>query len=336
MNMGTPAAFIAALAMSIGFSALLVNFLFRHARRIGMLALPGARQSHAEPTPTGTGAGMVAALAMSSVIMAQFFPLSGSWQHYVLPATVVLSAVGWLDDRFSLSRLLRLAIQLLVSLGLLVLLSSGPNDPPWWFWPLGAMAIVWVMNAYNFMDGSHGMAGFQGVFAGLVLCLLFLDAGEPGLALPALLLSGVCLGFLPVNFPVARAFMGDAGSVPLGFALAALISLGINLGALPLSIGLMVLVLFLVDSSLTLLSRVFRGERWYTPHKQHMYQRLIDLGWSHSRVLLLYQAINLLVVAPVIILARTYPDLACVLAGGMFLLLTTGWYLASLRLGVRN
>jgi len=332
----SPAVFLAATVLSGGISGLLVHFLYRHAGRLGMLDQPGHRQSHTVLTATGAGLGIIFALVLASNLVAHYQALNNTWMRVVLPLALLLSVVGWVDDRSSLSAALRFAVQLLVSCALLALLPGWSAEVSWWAWPLGVLAIVWVMNAYNFMDGSHGMAGFQGVFSGLVLFGLFVRADEPGLAVPALALAGVCLGFLPMNFPNARIFMGDSGSVPIGFALAALICLGIGQGAVSIPVGAMVLSIFLVDSSLTLLKRVIAGERWYTAHKQHIYQRLIDQGCSHSQVLLFYQAINLLVVAPVIMLARAYPDLACVLAGSLFLLMTTGWYAASLRLGVRK
>ncbi len=193
---------------------------------------------------------------------------------------------------------------------------------------------MWVMNAYNFMDGSHGMAGFQGVFAGLFLGVIFLLENSPALAVPAFLLAACCIGFLPLNFPVPRVFMGDSGSVPLGFALSSLMVLGLAGGALSLPLALLVLSVFVTDSTLTLLGRVFRGEQWYTAHKQHNYQRLIAQGWLHSRVAMLYQAINLVLVVPVAILVRMYSDYAWPLTALAFLLLISGWYVASLRLGV--
>lgn len=336
MQGAAPGVYLAALALAVSCAALLVDFALRHARSTGMLVTPGERQSHSEPTPTGAGAGLVLAVVIVTMLTGHYSALDEGWRYVVLPCLVLLSAIGWLDDRYPVSALLRLLVQFAVSFTLLAWINHQLADLSWWAWPVGAFGIVWVMNAYNFMDGSHGMAGFQGVFCGLILFWLFLDAGATGLALPALVLAGACLGFLPLNFPAAKIFMGDSGSVPLGFAIAALIGLGISLDALSLPAGALVLSVFLVDSSLTLLKRVFRGERWYTAHNQHVYQRLIDQGWSHSRVLLFYQAINLIVVAPVIILARTYPDLACVLAGATFLLLTTGWYAASLRIGVRK
>lgn len=336
MQGAAPGVYIAALALAVACSALLVSFALRHARSAGMLVAPGARQSHSEPTPTGAGAGLILATVIVSLLTGHYFTLDEGWRSVVLPCLALLSAIGWLDDRYPVSPLLRLLVQFAVSFTLLAWINHQLADLSWWAWPAGALSIVWVMNGYNFMDGSHGMAGFQGVFCGLILFGLFLYADAPGLALPALVLAGACLGFLPLNFPAAKIFMGDSGSVPLGFAFAALVGLGVSQDALSLAAGVLVLSVFLIDSSLTLLKRVFRGERWYTAHKQHVYQRLIDQGWSHSRVLLLYQATNLIVVAPVILLARTYPDLACVLAGATFLLLTTGWYAASLRLEVRK
>lgn len=336
MHPVAPAAYIAALALAVAASWLLVSFVLRHAGRFGLWATPGERQSHDRTTPTGAGLGLVLALIITSVLLDHYIAVEPGWLLIVLPVIGALAVVGALDDRYTVSAGLRLLIQFAVSFVLLGWLDTHWLELDWWHWLIGATTVVWVMNVYNFMDGSHGMAGFQGVFAGLVLFVQFARQGEPALALPALLLAGVCAGFLPLNFPVARIFMGDAGSVPLGFALAALIGLGFSQGGLSLAAGLLVLSVFLVDTTLTLFKRVIGGEQWYTAHKQHIYQRLIDHGWPHSRVLLLYQAINLVLVAPAIVLAGMYPELAWGMAGMVFLLLTTGWVAASLRLGMRK
>ena len=129
--------------------------------------------------------------------------------------------------------------------------------------------------------------------------------------------------------------MGDSGSVPLGFVLGSLLLLGVVRDALQPAVAAMVLAVFLTDSTLTLIQRVIRGERWYTAHRKHVYQRLITIGWPHSRVLLLYQAINITIVVPAIALATMYPQHAWPIAGLLALLLAAGWYVASLRLEVR-
>ena len=317
-------------------SAGLVYVAAKVARQYGMVDIPGERQSHTVATATGGGIGIMGALLVSSLVWALSGNVAQTWLLVVLPGLAMLSLVGWMDDRKSLSTLLRLFVQLVVSFGLLAFLAIKGQLENGLLVLSGGMAIVWIMNFFNFMDGSHGMAGFQGVFTGLLLTVLFQLQNEPELVIPALLLAACCAGFLPFNFPRPQIFMGDSGSVPLGFAVAALLALGLVRDALSFPVALLVLAVFLVDSSLTLLNRVIGGERWYTAHKQHMYQRLIGQGWPHSRVLLLYQAVNIILVVPVTILVTMYPEYAWPLTGMSFMFLTAGWYTASHRLEVRK
>jgi Fuc2NAc and GlcNAc transferase len=331
-NAGLTMLFLAAALLS----AVLINIAVFLALKFDMFDLPGERQSHTKPTVTGGGIGLILALIIASLLpfaSEQMVPL---WRQAVLPGLAVLAVVGWMDDRQSLSALFRLLIQLGVSFGLLSSIALNGYQFSWLTGLLGVIAIVWVMNFYNFMDGSHGMAGFQGLFTGLLLALLFLMKGQPDLMIPAILLAACCAGFLPFNFPRPKVFMGDSGSVPLGFAIAALLVLGLIRDAISFPQAITVLAVFLIDSSLTLFNRVIRGERWYTAHKQHVYQRLIGQGWPHSRVLLLYQAVNIVFVVPVVMLAMLYPEYAWPLTGSIFLLLTAGWYIASHKLEVQK
>lgn len=327
---GLPIAFL----ISAVLSYVLVRMVLRLAWRNGLLDYPGPRQSHDHPTPTGAGVAIVASIIFASLLSREMVESRMWW--VILAGMAVLSVAGWIDDRKPLSSLLRLALQLAVVIPLIAWVVNPVWNPglPWLaFW---AFILVGVINAYNFMDGSDGMAGFQAVFSGLVMSIIFMGTGAMDLALAAALLAGSCAGFLPLNFPTARIFMGDSGSVPVGWCIAGLLLLGVSRGIISIPESFLVLILFLVDSGLTLLARVIRREQWYTAHKEHVYQRLIGHGWSHSRVLLFYQAINIVLVAPALVLARMYPDQAWTIAGVMFLLTSTGWYLASLRLGVRN
>lgn len=317
-------------------SAGLVYVAIALGRRFVMLDLPGERQSHSQPTLTGGGIGIVSSLVLSSLVFTLQGLVAQDWVFIVLPGVVVLSVIGWMDDRRPVSARFRLFVQLAVSFALIGSLVFAGKLNGWLIPLLAGVAIVWIMNVYNFMDGSHGMAGFQGVFAGLLLALIFLFEKQPLLLIPSLLIAASCAGFLPFNMPNPRIFMGDAGSVPLGFAISALLVMGLTVGALSFPAALLVLAVFLVDGSLTLLKRVIRGEQWYTAHKQHVYQRLIRQGWPHSRVLLLYQAVNIILVVPVVILVTMYPMYAWPLTGMSFLLLAAGWYIASRKLEVRN
>jgi Fuc2NAc and GlcNAc transferase len=199
---------------------------------------------------------------------------------------------------------------------------------------LGGLFVLWMTNLYNFMDGSNGMAGLQGVFAGCVLAWLFALSGDATATLLALVLAGACAGFLPWNLGRARVFMGDVGSMTLGFCIGGMLLYGVASDELALPVAWLVMLLFLADATLTLVARVMKGERWYNPHRQHLYQRLIARGWSHGRVAALYQAINLSLVLPGIGVAVEFPELAWPTAIGMTLFFGLGWYVLSRKFGV--
>ena len=304
------------------------------AKKSGMIALPGERQSHQHATPTGGGLGLIFSIVITTVCLELMISLPDYWWQNVLPGVVLLTIVGWRDDKFPVSQLLRLLVQLVVSIWLL---GFG-----WWEFPLTDMAflavfvvaMVWLMNVYNFMDGSNGMAGFQGVFAGVTMAVLFQLGGEYTMALIAMVVAAACAGFLPLNFPHAKVFMGDVSSVPLGFLFASFAVYGVQSGSMSLSLSILIMSVFLIDATLTLLSRAFRGERWYTAHAQHVYQRLIAKGWSHSRVLMVYQLINVICVLPAIVLAKIYPQYAIVTVGLVLLLLSSCWLIANWRFGM--
>lgn len=300
----------------------------------GRISLPGERQSHRSATPTGGGLGLVFSVFLMTLCLELIVSLPFFWWKNVLPGVMLLTIVGWRDDKIHVSPLLRLLIQLAVSFWLI---GFDWWDFPWReqaFWACAIVAVIWLMNLYNFMDGSNGMAGFQGVFAGMTLAILFQLGGESSMALAALAVAAACAGFLPLNFPAARVFMGDASSVPLGFVFAAFAVYGIQTGSVGLPLSILIMSVFVVDATLTLLSRAFSGERWYTAHARHVYQRLIAHGWSHRKVLVIYQAINVVLVVPAIALAIMYPQYAPVTVALVLLLLGACWHIANWRLGM--
>lgn len=304
-----------------------------YARRRGLLAIPDERSSHVDAVPSGGGVGIVLSwLLVSVLVMPKDVP--GLWHVGILPAVMVLAAVGWIDDHRPLRASLRFAVQLAVSLYLLALMSGTGLLPSPLMLIIAGLWLLWISNLYNFMDGSHGMAGAQGVFSGLVLGWLFNEAGESGMALVSLMVSASCLGFLPWNLVKNRVFMGDVASVPLGFALAGLCIYGVAGGTMSAAQAIMVLAVFIVDASLTLLGRVLKGERWYTAHRQHLYQRLIASGRSHERVLALYTTINFALVLPAIVVSVRSPELTWVVTTGLIATMVVGWILAIRRLGV--
>ena len=304
-----------------------------YARRRGLLAIPDERSSHDAAVPSGGGLGIILSWVPTTyLLLADSAPLP--WQLGVLPACLVLALVGWLDDNRPLSARFRLFVQLAVSLYLLAccwqleLVDSVPLAA------LSVLWLLWIANLYNFMDGSHGMAGSQGVISGAVLAWLFYRYGANSLMLVSLLVSASCLGFLPWNLGVARVFMGDVGSLVLGLTIGTLTLQGVLTGAFSLPVGLLIMAVFLVDATITLLIRVIRGERWYNAHRQHLYQRLIARGWSHGRVVVFYQAVNLVLVLPGIGVAVRYPEMDWPVALLLVSFLAFGWYRLSRKLGV--
>ena len=324
---------ISAAALAALLSFLLTGIATWYAGRRGLLDHPGERQSHTVVTPRGGGAGLVAALLIASLLFADS-KLPGFWVQCIMPAVVVIAITGWWDDHASLGAGFRFFIQLVVSFYLLWFVANAGWVQGVIPMTMSGLFVIWMTNLYNFMDGSNGMAGLQGVFAASVLAALFHLSGDDHFFRFSLLLAACCAGFLPWNLGHARVFMGDVGSLALGFLFAVFLLYGTSTGAFDYPVALIVMLLFLTDATLTLLLRVIRGERWYTAHRQHLYQRLIAHGWTHARVAMLYQAINLTLVLPGIVIGVNFPALAWATALALTLIFVLGWYFSMRRLGV--
>jgi UDP-N-acetylmuramyl pentapeptide phosphotransferase/UDP-N-acetylglucosamine-1-phosphate transferase len=323
---------LVAVALAAALSFALTGIAMIYARRRRLFDYPGERHSHTRVTPRGGGAGLVAAFILASIFFNPWGPADW-WLTAALPCLLVLAVTGWWDDHTSLSVRFRFLVQLTVS----VCLIWCATDAGWlhgiFRMVIGGLFVLWMINLYNFMDGSNGMAGFQGVFVSIVLASLFYLAGDLPMAMAALLLTACCAGFLPWNLGQAKVFLGDVGSLSLGFIFAALLIYGSGTGAFSYAIALMVMLLFLTDAGLTLLWRVIRGERWYNAHRQHLYQRMIAQGWTHGRVLLFYQAINALLILPGIMIAVRFPAWDWAVAIASTLMFIVGWHLLRRKFG---
>lgn len=248
----------------------------------GRLAIdtPNARSLHASPTPRVGGLIMIPAALLASLLLPQPAGL-------VLALAGALCAISFVDDRWGLPISLRLASHALAAIVLCGSLQSSLS--PWAF-GLAVIVLVWTINLYNFMDGADGLAGGMALF-GFAACGWALLEPLPGLANLAFCLAAAATGFLVFNFSPARVFMGDAGSVPLGF-LAGTIGLAGWLGeAWPVWFPLLVFSPFVVDASATLMKRVLRREKFWQAHRDHYYQRLVRMGWSHRRLALVEYAL---------------------------------------------
>jgi Fuc2NAc and GlcNAc transferase len=301
---------IALLILATGLcSALGCGLCLLLARRLRMVDVPNQRSAHTEATPHGGGVGIYAGLvcgwALAGLLLS---PWPGLYTGgLVLAGPLVL--LGVLDDRFGLPVGVRLASYALVcaTAAAFVLLDASPG----WIVGLGALYALWLVNLYNFMDGIDGIAAVEALFAALAAAGLgWLGGADGHYVLFCLLLAAACAGFLPWNWAPARLFMGDAGSVAIGFLLAALSLLGEANGALSLSVWLILLAVFIGDSTATLLLRLVRGERVTEAHSQHLYQRLARHWRSHRRVVLVMAAYNLFWLLPLALVAQSLPGAA--------------------------
>lgn len=280
------------------------------ARRLQILDHPNHRSSHVQPTPHGGGVPLLLAFATGTAIAALQYGLWPGQYLLLLGAALLLMLLGVVDDLLRLSVALRMgcytAITLLVALALLWNTWSGPGLLL--LTALAALGLLWSLNLYNFMDGIDGIAAIQCIIACVCIALLVLGGGgDQRYVLFCLLLAAAQLGFLLFNWPPARLFMGDAGSIPTGFLLAALALLGWIEGIVAPACWLIVGAVFITDASWTLCLRLAQGKRITDAHREHAYQRLARHWGSHLLVDLLLLAINALWLFPLAWLATLWP-----------------------------
>ena len=217
----------------------------------------------------------------------------------------------------------RLGAQLLaVGLFSLGLLANGSS---WWWLPLLLIGGAWSINLHNFMDGIDGLLAQQAIFVGAGLAVLAWAAAQPALAMAAAVLAASALGFWWFNRPPARIFMGDVGSGSVGLLIFAFSMMLWRVEHALLWPALILSSAFVVDASLTLLSRMWRGRRWYTAHREHLYQWLVRRGGTHARTGAAYLGWNLLVAAPLAWLAWSHLRMALPITITVYLGAAVAW-----------
>lgn len=292
---------VAALAL------LLTGYLRRYALARSIIDIPNARSSHSVPTPRGGGV----AIVLGFLIVLPILYINGGISSDILLALLGsgggVAVLGFLDDHGHIAARWRLlghfsaAAWALFWLGGLPVISffGVDLDLGWAGYFIAAFYLVWMLNLYNFMDGIDGIASIQAISVCLGACLVYWLSGRQDLIWLPLVLSMAVLGFLYWNFPPARIFMGDAGS---GF-------LGIVLGVLSLQaawastdflwVWLILLGVFIIDATFTLLRRLLRGDKVYEAHRSHAYQFASRHLGSHLQVTLVVLAINLMWLLPI-------------------------------------
>jgi UDP-N-acetylmuramyl pentapeptide phosphotransferase/UDP-N-acetylglucosamine-1-phosphate transferase len=256
--------------------------------RARVLDRPNERSSHTRPTPRGGGIAVVGAILLAWLaLFAAGETSSVLW--IVLLGALLLALVSWSDDRRDLSAAIRFGVQAVaVGLGAIALAPIGPVFqgalPAWLDTAASALLWLWFVNLFNFMDGIDGLAGSEAaaIGLGLVLFALFGTGRDPAFAALAGAIAAAALGFLVWNWAPAKIFLGDVGSVPLGYLLGWLLLLAAARGHW--RIALILPLYFLADATITLLRRLSHGERVWRAHRSHFYQRAVRRGLGHAAV----------------------------------------------------
>lgn len=268
----------AALVLSLAMPLVVKPVL----RRLGVVDIPNERSSHTRTVIRGMGLAVAAAVVVVQLLalLLGAVEVDRSVALVVLLGTALAAGLGWCEDIRGLSVRWRLAGQLLIGLvcagALTLILGTGI-----WWWPVCAIAVVAYINVANFMDGLNGISGMHGFVVGLVYSWAGASNDLVWMIVAGLVVAFAFLGFLPWNFSRDSVFLGDVGSYLLGGSLI-MIAIAAFLSGVYVEYLLPALSVYLADTGWTLLRRIRRGEAWWRPHREHVYQRLTDIGFSHA------------------------------------------------------
>lgn len=291
----------------VGISFGLTYGLRRYALVHSLIDIPNFRSSHSVPTPRGGGVAIVISFLLALAALTLFEGIDGKLSLALMGAGIGVAILGFLDDHGHIAARWRLlghsaaAVWALYWLGGLppLLLFGYSLELGWLGHVLATVYLVWLLNLYNFMDGIDGIASVEAICVCVGGALLYELLGL-GTAtwLPLLLAAGV-LGFLFWNFPPARIFMGDAGSGFLGVILGVLTIHAAWLAPQLFWSWLILLGVFVVDATYTLLKRLLRGEKVYEAHRSHAYQAASRKHGGHLPITLMVLAINVFWLLPI-------------------------------------
>lgn len=325
-----------------------VELFRRWSLRRELLDIPNERSSHTVPTPRGGGL-IICAVSLTAFFIYCLQTFENFYSAYFAGALIV-AVISLIDDVRTVSPFWRILCHSLAA-GLTVRFIGGFENLWIPFYGVaqsgiwGDLAaflwIVWLINAYNFMDGIDGLAATQAVTAGIGWCLLGLCRELDNAWYFGGVLASSSMGFLILNWQPAKIFMGDVGSAFLGYTFAVLPLLASKqtetseiISVLPWFAVLFVWF-FVFDSVFTVLRRLVRGEKVWQPHRQHIYQKLLINGFSHSKVTGLYGSASIILVFSVLYSSFTssmiFPALAFVVAGVGTILLLFIWLIVNGR-----
>jgi Fuc2NAc and GlcNAc transferase len=327
--------FLAAFSFFVFFLAYYItSFIRNYSLRNNVIDVPNERSSHEIPTPTGGGLSISVSILLSVLLFSGGANNAISLTLSIGPAALVIAAVGWMDIHSEISTLKRAIIYLFASvwavlaLGGLDSVSIGSSrvELAWLGNVLVIISLAWLINLYNFMDGTDGLAGIQAISAGLFGAIFFMYTGDFNAATICLAILFSSLGFLIWNWASAKIFMGDVGSCTLGFTFGVLAIYGELSGSVPIYIWVILLSVFISDASFTLVKRILCRETWYRAHNTHAYQRLVQMGVGHDSVATYTFYTNTLILGPLAFFVLAKPEYALITISSVYFTLAVIWW----------
>lgn len=293
----------------------LTNRLCSPTSFLSILAHPNDRTLHSMPTPQTGGLAVIGSVVISLILAASVLAIIqpskavlpkgvASGSVWIVASMLLIFVVSFIDDCVGLPASLRLGVQavsaciIIGGVGLTVSFIPIPGGPNILLGiaaiPVSVLVLLWMANLYNFMDGMDGFAGGM-TFVGFGFLAYFgWQAHFPVMLIIATFVAMGALGFLTHNFPPARIFMGDAGSITVGFLAGTLMILGVRDGIFEIWVPIMIFSPFIVDATVTLTRRALRRKKIWEAHREHYYQRLVLSGWSHRRTVLVEYGLMIL------------------------------------------
>lgn len=296
-------------------SIILTGCVRFYSLRKAILDIPNERSSHFTPTPRGGGTAIVSTFFIGILGLLWQGLIASNLAIALLGGGFIVAAIGYRDDLKPVPARWRALSHLLAASWAVYWLGGFPQlnlgygeiHLGWLGSILAVFGIIWLINLYNFMDGIDGIAGSEAAFVSLISGVALLLLGQIGLAALCFFLLAASLGFLSWNWPPAKIFLGDVGSGFLGFIFGVLIIVTAKQPLLPLLFWLTLLSCFIFDATFTLLHRLYRKQAFYLAHRDHIYQRLLQQGWSHKKVTLSLLLINLIILLPIAYLILILP-----------------------------
>ena len=310
------------------FSLILTRYLIHFTIKKNILDIPNDRSSHDTPTPRGGGL----SISLSIIVCVIYIIIREGTTVPYIPllglGVLIISIIGILDDVKNLSAATRAFLYLTTSS--IVILSVTKftfiSLQEIVFISVAILGVTWLTNLYNFMDGADAIAGIQAIAAAFPAGIFLYLLNEQEIALLCFTLVASTIGFLVLNWPPAKIFMGDVGSCALGFVFGGLIFINYLQNSLSIYIWLVLLSFFIVDATLTLFKRIFNREKWYQAHRSHAYQRYLQMGHSHKQLAIFVSLFSVVILWPATFFVYKIPGIQFYITVSIYLFLCFMWY----------